>query len=263
MFVDLHTHLIPCVDDGSPDLATSIGWLSRMAASGVDEIAVTPHVNLFFDPSAGDSHASMLRSRGWGLGGADPRTFVAAGFDSLQRAAAVAGVDVRLHQGGELNPTVALMQTRETLEVIALGPKERPWVLMEVDLFIAFDEQWSIAADHVRSLGFDVVLAHPERAINMAEKASLDRVRAEVRNGVRIAVNAPSLLYQGSEHQRIALQLIDEGLVTAAASDVHPSSRETLISSLLDERRSLGLSERDVLSLIGEGPRDLLNDGCV
>jgi len=42
--IDLHLHLLPGVDDGSPDEATALEHAARMVAAGVDEATVTPHI---------------------------------------------------------------------------------------------------------------------------------------------------------------------------------------------------------------------------
>ncbi|MDE3054978.1 MAG: hypothetical protein KGJ70_13900, partial [Gemmatimonadota bacterium] len=42
--IDIHTHLLPGVDDGSPSLAVSLPVLQKFAADGVDVVVCTPHL---------------------------------------------------------------------------------------------------------------------------------------------------------------------------------------------------------------------------
>lgn len=258
---DIHTHLMPGVDDGSPSLELSVLRIAQMAQLGISDIAVTPHINSFFDPQLNPGFTELVVSRGWGSGGIQPLRFVPQGFAALDGAVREAGIEVRLHQGGELNPRCASDQEAEDLHCIALGPEGRQWILMEVDLYEDFDRRWSEAADHLRSFGYGVVLAHPERAPNIHTASALDRLRGEVSQGVRVQVNTSSLLYEGSAHQRVGLELIAEGLVTCLASDLHPGSREALHSDVAARAADLGLDEETLRQLLGAGPRSLLIHG--
>src|SRR3546814_4615684 len=49
--VDMHSHLLPGIDDGSPDLATSLTYLSRLQALGPRRFYVTPHVHAELYPN--------------------------------------------------------------------------------------------------------------------------------------------------------------------------------------------------------------------
>ena len=42
--IDLHTHILPGIDDGSPDVATSIELLRRQRDQGVTTVVFTPHL---------------------------------------------------------------------------------------------------------------------------------------------------------------------------------------------------------------------------
>lgn len=266
---DLHTHLMVAVDDGAPDIDASLGWLTEAAAAGMTDVAVTPHVHGFFDLDIVDGEdREVLLSSGWGTGGADPRTFIPEGFASLQTAVTAAGIDITLHRGGELNPKVAMLQDAERLEMIALGPAGHRWILMEVDLFSDFGPGWSAAAEHVRGYGYDIVIAHPERAPNMHTPAARRRLAGEVARGVRLQVNASSLIGfdaartpGGLKTQQLGLQMIADGIVSAISSDAHPPRRPDGIPALLDVASQLGLDAATVMPLVSDNPLGLLRDG--
>ena len=49
--VDFHTHILPGIDDGSPDVKTSLEMLKMLRGQGVDKIVATPHFYLAKDSS--------------------------------------------------------------------------------------------------------------------------------------------------------------------------------------------------------------------
>src|SRR5215216_6212037 len=101
--VDLHLHLLPGVDDGPADEATSLAHAGRMAAAGVHEATVTPHVGHPDFPL--DVHSIPERTR------------------ALQAAIDAAGIELRIHPGGEIHPDGATALTRHELDAIAHGPR--------------------------------------------------------------------------------------------------------------------------------------------
>ena len=42
--VDMHSHLLPGIDDGSPDAATSVGYIKKMMELGYRKFITTPHI---------------------------------------------------------------------------------------------------------------------------------------------------------------------------------------------------------------------------
>lgn len=259
MYADLHTHVMPGVDDGSPDMDTSLKALSLLYQSGVKQVAVTPHVNLFFDTSGPAHFRSIRESEGWGVGGSDPLSFIPQGFKELQEAAAESGLGIELHQGGELNPEVACELGEEQLEAIALGPQGNRFVLMEVSLYHPFDRSWSKAADHLREHGYDILLAHPERAPNMGTPEAMDLLREEMGKGVRLQVNLSSLT--SSKAGGLAKYLVSDGLAWCVASDFHPPQRPANLADLPTVLASAQL-DRALAPLLGsERPWHLLDHG--
>ena len=259
MYADLHTHLMPGVDDGSPDMETSLEWISDLAAGGLTDLAITPHVNWFFDPAAPSELQEKVALRGWGQGGKDPLLFVPQGFAALQAAVNEASIPVRLHQGAELNPEVAALQSAEMLESIALGPKGKQWILMEVSIFHDFDEAWTAAADHLRQHGYDVLLAHPERARNIGDLAARRLLLDEMKKGVRLQVNLSSLT--NPRLQPFATELLADGHAYCVASDIHPCQRPDFLSSLPEVLSDLGFDEAQASLLASLRPASLLYEG--
>src|SRR6476661_8153920 len=177
-YVDLHLHLLPAVDDGPADEPAALEYAARLAAAGVREATVTPHVG----------HARFPL---------DPTT-IAAHTTALQHALDGAGIGLRLHPGGEIHPSGAPDLSPGELDLIAQGPPGARWVLLEVP-FGGISRLFERACAHVRACGFGLVIAHRERASGLLD-GGLARLRGEMAAGAVLQVSVCSLMgHHGEE----------------------------------------------------------------
>ena len=89
--------------------------------------------------------------------------------------------------------------SRAQLDAIAQGPAGRRWLLLEAP-FHGIDGDYTEAADELRSQGFAVVVAHPERA---AQTASTERaIEHELDRGSTFQLTAWSFAGQYGDHVR-------------------------------------------------------------
>jgi protein-tyrosine phosphatase len=228
MRVDLHLHLLPGVDDGPPDEAAALAHAARLARDGVHEATVTPHVG----------HPDYPL---------DPAT-IGDRTRALQAAIDAAGIDLHLHPGGELFPGGATALGRTALDAIAHGPRGARWVLLEVP-FDGVDASFLAAWRHVRSHGFGVLVAHPERAAGLIDEG-LRRLRPAIADGALLQVNVSSLLGRhGPEARSAAQRLIRDRLAYVIGSDGHGGSRRDTLAAVPDS------------PLTGANPRFLLAHG--
>jgi len=232
--IDTHSHLLPWVDHGCPDLETCLDMAREAVASGVDTVLCTPHL-----PEWNGEHIREIRE--------------VAG--KVRGALAEAGVPLRLVQGFEVDLGVAVTAGTGALLGLALegGGKaillEMPYtgwpVYLEQTIF-------RLAAD-----GFRPVLAHPER--NERVKKSSEPLLGCFRSGAMVQCTAASLT---GEFGRGAVQafrrLVSEGLVRLVGSDAHAYRREGwTLTPMLDVLREL-VSDEDLKTLVDENPRRLL-----
>ncbi len=225
--IDLHSHLLPGVDDGSRSLEQSVSVLTRLEAQGVKDIALTPH---------------LLASRA--AGGPPPQHDRA--YDAL-RAAAPAGVS--LYRGAEimldrpLDPAVAAER-----QVTINGSR---YVLVEFTRLVAAPTVEQALA-LVVALGLVPVLAHPERyrCLRMA----LARRWKEL--GALLQVDGPTLLSPRPRGER-ARALVAEGLADIAAGDNHGDDRSLRAAweELVDHE-----GRTQAVLLMDKNPRAILED---
>ena len=239
-YTDLHLHLLPGVDDGARDEQGSIEHATRMARSGVREALVTPHVG----------HPQFPL---------DVST-IAARTAALQATLDRAGVNVRLHSGGEIHPDVAMSLSAAELRAISAGPPGSRWVLFEVP-FAGVDDGFLAGCRAIRRHRFGLVIAHPERAAGLLD-GGLALLRDELRAGAVLQINVCSLLGRhGDEARDAAERLVRTGLAYVLASDGHPGTRTHTLAEGLAPAIAAGASAVHAWQMLEANPRFLLRHG--
>jgi protein-tyrosine phosphatase len=193
-YVDLHSHVLFGLDDGSPDRASSLAMLQGLAALGVTEQCATPH----------QRDGQYLPA--WEL---VERTFaelVAAsgpGAPAL-RLGAENMWDSVLHQRATARAIPCYAGTSTFL--VELLPQLLPAGLLE-------------ALFRFRSEGQVPVLAHPERYQALWDDEALAQ---RVRQNCAFLVDLPAVAgFHGKREARAARRLLERGLATAVATDAH------------------------------------------
>ncbi len=236
---ELHFHALHGVDDGPATLDESIELLRLAELDGTDTVVVTPHVRGDF---VTDVRELPERVR------------------ELSTAIAAEGIALDLRVGGEMGHDMVGRLTQDELNVIAQGPAEGRWLLVEAP-WQPMDEDFHAASDELRDRGFGVLIAHPERSADAAldESAGL---RRELSAGSLAQVNAQSITGQhGTDALVAAASLLRQGLISVVASDAHGPTRPPLLSEV---RRLLADDGFDVSlcdGLTGGRPRGLLARG--
>ena len=102
--VDIHCHILPGVDDGSPSMEDSLEMARMAADSGVTDIIATPHCNL---PGNGPKNYRSASLR--------------AAFSRLQQALDAEGIPLRIHPGAEVFCTPELPRLLDQRQLQTLG----------------------------------------------------------------------------------------------------------------------------------------------
>jgi protein-tyrosine phosphatase len=197
--IDLHSHVLPAVDDGPATLDESLDMLAIGAADGIRTVVSTPHH---------DGEAIV----------APPRVVVQ--LARLRRAVRECRLPVQVVAGFEVALTPALGEAGAAARVLGLNGSR--YLLVEPPVL------WSPFVHEVlfalQNGGLRPIVAHAERyAIALQTPEAI----AELVNwGALLQVNADSLLAgRGSRRQHAARALLTRGLVSFLASDAHSSQR--------------------------------------
>lgn len=223
--IDVHSHLLPGVDDGSPSIAASVEVLERFAAAGVECVVLTPHLCA---SQAADAPSARHREI----------------LDAL-RAEAPAVPELRL--GWEIMLDVPGADLSDV--ALALGGSKA--VLVEFSAR-AVPVASTDELRRLRASGVVPVVAHPERYRGCTPST----VRAWRDVGAVIQVDSAALRSRGRTGAACRA-LLAEGLVDLFASDNHGDSR-----SLATARAWLGeaATAEHVELLTSANARRLLDD---
>lgn len=211
--IDIHSHLLPGVDDGSANIETSVAVLERFARHGIEVLVCTPHLQASQAGSAPYERNQALL--GELVAAAPPRPELRLGWEiMLDRP----GCDLRA-------PELSLGGARAVLV-------EFPRAYLPVGT--------SEELDRIRRSGVVPVVAHPERYYG----CTLDTVRAWRDAGAVIQTDATMLLARGPMTE-LARSLLAAGLVDCLASDNHGDRRSLAAARLWLEE--MGATEHAVM----------------
>ncbi len=191
--IDIHSHLLPGVDDGSPSIEVSLPVLERFGRDGVEVLVCTPHLH------ASEAEAlphDALRERLAELAAAaPPRPELVLGWEIMLDTPGVDLTPRHLHLGYS---TAALVEFPRMNVPSSAGE----------ELF------------RIRSSGVVPVLAHPERYWGCTPEKVMEWRHA----GAVIQMDAAMLLGRGNT-AKLARELLELGLVDCIASDNHGDAR--------------------------------------
>jgi protein-tyrosine phosphatase len=237
--IDLHTHILPGLDDGPRELEESLSIVALLVDLGFDHIYLTPHFRQgFFESSASSVRESSEQLR------------VALG----NRLPAV-----RFTEAHEVHLGSVFDSRGKVNDFLRLGPKQLH-VLLELPRQPFPFELLSRTIDRLFVEGIRVVLAHPEKCPELSTDPA--RYRGLCERGVKLQLNITSLAgFAGRQARRAAEYLCAEGMVHAMGTDTHslahavefvPKGMRRALK-LLGEKRLRAITEASELNLDSPG----------
>lgn len=200
--IDTHSHCLPLVDHGSPDLDTTLRMIQAAAAQGTTVICCTPHLYQY-DPDlvrrARETHSEVVAALG------------------------AAGIPVRLLLGFEVDLTVAARADRDTLYDLCIqnGDPESPGRALLIEMpFNNWPPFFEKTIFGLATSGLLPVIAHPER--NDRVQRSPEALEACMNAGAVLQGTSGSLsgLFR-KDSQRTFFELLARGWFSLLASDAH------------------------------------------
>ena len=186
--IDLHAHILPCADHGSPSVDVSLKQLELAENAGITGIVATPH----FYPARENVERFISRRD--------------AAYSAL--AAKLSGISIELRLGAEVLICDNLEEIPGLERLCFYGSKI---ILLELP-FTDFDKSFRDTVIALRERGMTVVIAHADRY----DRHNIDTLIA---CGARVQLNADSLT--GLIRPRHLYDWIEKGHVVALGSDIH------------------------------------------
>ena len=195
--IDIHTHILPCVDDGSASVEESLTMLDVMAKSGIKKVVATPH--FYPDIMTIDTFLQKRRDAYEQI-----KDKIPEGMEVILGAEVMIDYDLHKHDMRKL----VIEGTDYILIELPYGRWD-PWV---------FDEVFKISAKH----GLDVIIAHIDRFVEISRKEDVNEI---FRMNLKYQVNVDHI--GGFFKKSPAVKLLKDGVVHFVGSDCHDMEKRT------------------------------------
>ena len=207
---DMHSHLLPGIDDGLQELEQSVAFITDLQKLGYSKLICTPHILSDMYPN---SPATIL-----------PKLAM------VQAALQKAGIDIKVEAAAEY------MIDHEFTELIAHTKKEelltigKDYILVEMSFLSPFPNFEKVIYD-LRILGLQPVIAHPERYHYYHNQFSQYERFKDL--GCRLQVNLLSLSgAYGPQVKKIAEKLIKNKMTDFLGTDMHHEKHLAMLKKL-------------------------------
>lgn len=193
---DFHSHLIAGIDDGSPDIDSSLEMIQKFRELGYKKLITTPHVmNDYYK---------------------NERETILSGLEQLKTACAHSGIDIELEAAAEYYLDEGFEKLIDNQEILSFGDG---YVLFELS-FLAEPQNLNDIIFKLQTAGYKTILAHPERYRFWYH--DFEKFRELKNRSVFFQINMLSLAGAYSpETKKIAERMIDEEMVEFIGSDCH------------------------------------------
>lgn len=220
---DIHCHVLPGIDDGSPDTDTSVQLIRELNSLGIEKIIASPHVAAVEFPNT-------------------PETLSEA-YGNLQTAMKDNGIEIPVTHSAEYRID------EELPEIISAGK-----LLPYPDKYILIENQWLQEPWNLEEVIFDLqikgyqpIFAHPERFIYYHNNPK--RLK-ELHDKLPFQINMLSLSgYYGKPIQKFAESLVAEGFCDFLGTDTHAQRHIDALREYLSTKTALKHREQTLKTL--------------
>jgi protein-tyrosine phosphatase len=232
--VDIHCHILPAIDDGSPDMDTTLRMLEIAERDNIGHIVASPHYRHGGVPSFGEIHG-LLRT--------------------VQEEAGKKGIRVRLYSGADIRLTYELFEAIEKGEVPTINNSR--YFLLELPELIP--PRLDDFIFNAKIKGLVPIITHPER--NYSLLSAPEKADSLKKAGTLFQLTAMSITGDfGRQIRKFSLYMLRKGYVDIVASDAHGTNRRIpVLSSAYRETADI-LSADSARKIFIENPKSVIEN---
>jgi tyrosine-protein phosphatase YwqE len=194
--VDIHSHLIPGIDDGSKSMEESLSLIKKLKDLGFQKLIITPHIMSDRFPNTAQG--------------------ILSGLEKLRSELLSKSIDIKLEAASEYFLDQHFLNLLKKREILTFG-----------DVYLLFELSYTnkplileSAIFEMIVAGYKPVLAHPERYLFLHQ--NFEEYKWLKRKGLLFQVNLNSFSgYYSKAVQKVANRLAEEGLIDFIGSDTH------------------------------------------
>ena len=235
--IDIHSHILNNVDDGSKSLENTIEILKKAEQAGFSDIVLTPH----YIEGYYENTKSLIKEK----------------IAELKKELYKQDIIVELHQGNEIMLTENTPKLLNESKIATIANSR--YVLFEVPLSNRMLNLEQIAYV-LKANGYIPILAHPERYAFVQEDPN--EIIDIIKLGVLIQSNYGSFIGQyGRTAKEVVEVLLENHLINFLGTDVHRHGGIfENINEILRRIRSISEDERYINEITSVNQRKVLND---
>lgn len=219
---DVHSHLVPAIDDGSKSVEDSLQMIRAFRDLGYKKIITTPHI-------MGDFYRNTP-------------TTILGGLETVKEAMKAEDLTMEMGAAAEYYLDFDLERKLDTEKLLTFGNN---YLLFEISYMNPPDSLFHVIFK-MQTLGYKPVLAHPER-YNFWHN-EFEKYEAFIDKGVHLQLNINSLTgYYSMGTKKIAERMIDNKMITFLGSDCHHVGHVNLMKEVVYEPHLQKLVESDLL----------------
>lgn len=217
--VDMHSHLLPGLDDGLKTMEETVEYIRRLQQMGYRKLICTPHIMSDMHPNTPETILPKL--------------------DLVREAVSKAGIDIQVEAAAEYMIDLdfeTLVQSGKRL--LTFGIKNH--ILIEMS-YVAASPNYEKIIFELQMKGLKPIFAHPERYSYF--HSAFDKYQRLIDLGCDLQVNILSLSgFYGKEVKKAGEALFRKGLVSFLGTDMHHQRHMDMLKDLVVKKDFISMA---------------------